>query len=216
MYIPRSNRFEDRDGILAFIRRFPFGTLISLQGRRPLATHLPFLARAQGDTICLYAHLALGNPQARILEEAESLAIFMEPQAYISPAHYTSELEVPTWNYIAVHAYGTCEILSDTDARTQLMEDSIGTFEPAYLRQWKRLPEEFRQREMNGIVVFRMLAGELQGKKKLSQNKTPEEQRRIIAALDASAASPERWVAQYMQQRLNDAAGSPAPAEPQP
>lgn len=202
MYIPRSNRFEDRDGILAFIRRFSFGTLISLRDGRPIATHLPFLARAEGDSICLYAHLALGNEQVRILERGESLAIFMEPHAYISPGHYTSEMEVPTWNYVSVHVYGSCEILSDPARRKQVMEDTIRNFEPAYQQQWERLPEEFREREMKGIEVFRMFADELQGKKKLSQNKTTEEQQRIIATLAAAPESPRRWVAAFMQERL--------------
>lgn len=210
MYIPRRNRFEDRDGMLAFIRHFPFGTLVNCHGGRPVATHLPFLARAEGDSICLYAHLALANEQARMLEDGESLVVFMEPHAYISPGHYSSEREVPTWNYVSVHVYGHAEILKDPLELRELMEETIRCFEPAYLKQWERLPDDFRQREMKGIVAFRMPATELQGKKKLSQNKTPEEQQRIIAALRDAPESSARWVADYMQERLDNGSDSAA------
>lgn len=203
MYIPHSNCFEDREDMLAFVRRFPFGTLVGAKDGLPLATHLPFISRMEAGSICLYAHLALGNPQASLLEEGRQLAMFMEPHAYISPSHYQSELEVPTWNYVSVHLYGRCEVLRDPLRLRELLEQTIACFDPAYLKQWNRLPEAFREREMKGVVGFRMLADQLQGKKKLSQNKTPEEQQRIQATLSESPDSPGRWVAEYMKQQLD-------------
>src|ERR1700759_3690581 len=112
MYIPR--RFEEKDThtIHTFIRENSFAILLSIQDGRPVGTHIPLQLETneEGKDI-LVGHISRGNEQKHTLVDgAQILAIFPGPHAYISPRWYT-EMRVPTWNYIAVHVYGTIRII---------------------------------------------------------------------------------------------------------
>src|SRR5688572_30864268 len=106
MYVPREYREEDLEKLLAFMREHSFATLVSYDGSRPVATHLPFVVRSEDDAITLITHMALGNQQKKTLTDDEVLVIFQGPHAYVSPTNYEDKARVPTWNYVAVHAYG--------------------------------------------------------------------------------------------------------------
>ncbi|QEC53793.1 PaiB family negative transcriptional regulator [Anseongella ginsenosidimutans] len=203
MYIPQGNLATDTGEITAFMQRFSFAAIITARNGLPLATHLPFVVVTNGNDILLRSHFARANSQwQEIQDNKEVLVIFSEPHAYISPKHYEKELNVPTWNYIAVHAYGQGRIISETAAAFALLEQTINTYEAEYKRQWDSLPSDYRLRMLKGIVAFEIAVTDLQAKKKLSQNKTENEQRRIIDSLAKSGRDNEQQIAQYMQENL--------------
>ena len=202
MYIPSTNKFEDIDAVLAFMQQFSFGTIINIKEAFPIATHLPFIVTKEGDTVKIVSHFALGNEQWKYLEHSKSLIIFSEPHAYISPTHYDAHESVPTWNYISVHAYGQAKIITDEKDCLKIIESTLKTYEPSYMQQWGTLSEKYISNMMKGIVVFEMFVDDLQAKRKLSQNKTKEEQKRIIETLSKSEMSVENEIAKQMSKNL--------------
>jgi len=198
MYIPHFNSFTDRQEIVAFMQRYSFATIITTTNGLPVATHLPFLVKEHGDKLFLQAHFAKANPQWKEIEGNTSLVIFTEPHAYVSPSNYEKAENVPTWNYIAVHAYGKAQILDSVDQKTELLKHTINAFESGYLQQWDALPEQYRLKMMNGIVAFEIEVTDLQAKMKLSQNRSEKEIENIIHSLGKSSDTNEREIAAYM------------------
>lgn len=140
MYIPKHFQKTERDDILAFIRRFSFGTIVSLQEGRPVASHLPFAVSGTDESIILSTHFARANTQWQSIEDQEVLVIFSEPHAYIPPRLYENDLNVPTWNYISVHLYGYARVILDTVDALSLLEKMIETYDNEYRLQWESLP----------------------------------------------------------------------------
>jgi transcriptional regulator len=99
------------------MQQFSFATIVTVKDGVPSATHLPFVVSQRDDQIILTSHFAKVNPQAAEILNCKPLVIFTEPHAYISPRHYESEQSVPTWNYIAVHAYGTATLIDSPKAK---------------------------------------------------------------------------------------------------
>jgi transcriptional regulator len=132
------------------------------------------------------------------------LVIFTEPHAYISPSHYETEIVVPTWNYIAIHAYGVATLLESVEQKAELLKHTIEAFEPGYYQQWQKLPDDYKSRMMNGIVAFEIEVTDLQAKKKLSQNRTKTERENIINSLGQSVDSNIRDIADYMSKLAGD------------
>lgn len=203
MYIPTHYKQNDKDEIRQFMQRFSFGTIITAVNGLPVATHLPFLIEASGDDIKLLSHFARANKQWQDITQQPVLVIFSEPHAYISPTHYEHVQNVPTWNYMAVHAYGTAQLWSEPSRVHHLLEQTINTYEPGYLAQWKSLPESYHEKMIKGIVAFEINVTELQAKEKLSQNKKETERASIADALMSGGHSPEKWIGEYMQLRNN-------------
>ncbi len=106
MYIPKLYRAEDREEILAFLARNGFAALITYDGQRPVGTHLPVEVVDHGDRLVIYGHMARLNPQWKTFGAQEALLIFQGPHTYIS-ARWYNHVNVPTWNYMIVHVYGT-------------------------------------------------------------------------------------------------------------
>src|SRR4028118_733686 len=111
MYIPNAFREDDIEKLVTFMRANSFATLMSIQDNIPIASHIPLVVTVQDNVVKLTGHLAKLNPQWKVFGENESLAIFTGPHAYISPTLYEKRESVPTWNYLAVHAYGPPEIV---------------------------------------------------------------------------------------------------------
>ena len=198
MYIPHFNSFTDKQEIVAFMQRYSFATIVTTKDGVPVATHLPFLVKEESGKIILQGHFAKANPQWKEIEGSTSLVIFTEPHAYISPNNYEKVENVPTWNYIAVHAYGKAQILDSVEQKTELLRHTINAFESAYLQQWNALPEQYRLKMMNGIVAFEIAVTDLQAKKKLSQNRSEKEIANIVHSLSKSIDTNEREIAAYM------------------
>ncbi len=129
----------------------------------------------------------------------EVLVIFQEPHAYISPSLYNKTLNVPTWNYVAVHVYGNVQLIEDPATVFPLLEKMIQAYEPAYQQQWAQLPQHYKEAMARGIVAFEVRATQVQGKEKLSQNKSLEERQRIAEHLKQSAESPAVAISQFME-----------------
>jgi transcriptional regulator len=204
MYISKLNQVTDKREIVSFMKRFSFATIVSTIDQVPQATHLPFTVVYEDDIITLHAHFAKANPQWKNLENQKALVIFAEPHAYISPKHYDKMESVPTWNYYAVHAYGDCTLVHSRADAVRSLEEMILTYEADYKVQWDALADSFKDKMLNGIVAFTMTVTEIQASQKMSQNKTVDEQSRIISTLKASDANTEQAIAEYMTLNLQN------------
>ena len=203
MYIPSTNSWEDQDAIFSFMQRFSFATIINVDiNGLACATHLPFVVERTAEGIRLRAHFAKANTQWQLLEKQQSLVIFSEPHAYVSPSHYNKRQNVPTWNYQAVHAYGQATILSDEAAARQTLEALILQSEASYLEQWQSLSEQYKAAMINGITAFEIRVSDLQAKSKLSQNKQIAEQERIANTYLKSPQSQEQYLGEAMLRNL--------------
>jgi transcriptional regulator len=198
MYIPVFNKFPDQQEAISFMQRYSFATIITADNNVPVATHLPFLIEQRDDKVVLLSHFAKANPHASAIINKPVLVIFTEPHAYISPANYEKETNVPTWNYLAVHAYGKASLLAEGSETAGLLTKMINTYEAGYLQQWNNLPDDYKQKMMKGIVAFEIIADDLQGKQKLSQNRSALERENIINTLSKSEDSVESEIAEYM------------------
>ncbi len=201
MYIPKINLMPDRAEAISFMRRYNFATIVTVCNGVPNATHLPFVVKERDSQIVLLSHFAKANPQAEELLGCKPLVIFAEPHAYISTKNYEHERNVPTWNYIAVHAYGVVTLLESEEEKIKLMEESIQFYEAAYMQQWNALPQDYRSGLMKGIVAFEIVVDELQGKSKLSQNRSAVERQNIINDLGNHADTSARDIADYMKKQ---------------
>jgi transcriptional regulator len=199
MYIPKHFENTDTGDIVAFMQLYSFGTIVTTQNEHLEATHIPFVIEQDGDEVTITSHFAKANPQALQLLNNEVMVIFSEPHAYISPKHYEKEQSVPTWNYIAVHAYGKARIIGDQEGQLIMMEKMINQYDTAYLNQWNNLPDEFKTKMLKGIVAFEIKVTSLQAKNKLSQNRSETERENIIKAFEKGADGNEITIAGYMK-----------------
>src|SRR5512143_1626624 len=115
MYIPNHFCQDNPEKLVQFMRANSFATLVSIVNGVPFASYLPLVTVAAEDGVTLVGHLAKTNPHWQAFDQGETLAIFTGPHAYISPSLYENRESVPTWNYIAVHAYGTPHAISFTE-----------------------------------------------------------------------------------------------------
>ncbi|MEP7269171.1 MAG: FMN-binding negative transcriptional regulator [Saprospiraceae bacterium] len=204
MYIPNTNLMSGKSEAVEFMQRFNFATIISAKSDFPMATHLPFLVSFKDDIIILTSHFAKANEHWKLIETDKILVIFSEPHAYISPKNYEKKLNVPTWNYISVHAYGQGRIINDQENVLKVLENTINTFESEYMHQWDLLPHDYKDKMSKAIVAFEVRVTDLQAKKKLSQNKTEAERLNIIDSLSKSANTNEHLIADYMKKDLSN------------
>ena len=202
MYIPEFNRLTDRNEIVDFMKQFSFANIISARNNLPVATPLPFIISLKDDQIILSSHFAKANEQWMDIENNQVLIIFSEPHAYISPVNYDTLLNVPTWNYISVHAYGKGKLITESEEVTRILEATIDTFEGAYRQQWDNFPEEYKLKMSKGIVAFEILVTDIKAKKKLSQNRSEDEKQRIIKSLSESEDSNEKHIAAFMKKEF--------------
>lgn len=207
MYIPNAFREDDTEKLVAFMRANSFATLVSIQNNFPVASHIPFVITVQNNVVKLTGHLAKQNPQWQLFGMGESLAVFTGPHAYISPSLYEKRESVPTWNYIAVHAYGIPQIITLSDSQElmdEMIDEMIDTYSSDYKSQWHSLSENFRQGMMNGIVGFEMTVTRLQGKYKLSQNRSLTDQYNVAHALLQNADLDAQAIGLAMQNHLEE------------
>jgi transcriptional regulator len=186
MYVPNAFREDNVETLVAFMRGHSFATLVSVLDGTPFASHIPVVVRQDGGAVRLLGHLARANPQWRAFGNGETLAIFTGPHAYVSPSLYEKRESVPTWDYIAVHAYGIPRILALEDSRQALegmLEAMIESYDPSYRRQWDELSEKFREGMLTGIVGFEVTVTRLEGKFKLSQNRGIADQKSVAHSL---------------------------------
>ena len=202
MYIPKHYKAEDQKEVVTFMKRFNFATIISTKEGLPIATHLPFIISEKDEKIIVTSHFSKANEHWKSIEKTDNLIIFTEPHAYISPSNYDKKQNVPTWNYIAIHAYGKARLIHGRKAVFEVLDKMMDNFEPAYKEQWTSLSSEYKNRMAEGIVAFEIEISDLQSKEKLSQNKKINERENIINSLSKSEHENERTIADYMNKKI--------------
>jgi transcriptional regulator len=203
MYIPKFNQVSDRAILFEAMRAHPFAILFGpLPVQEALhtcaATHLPLVVKDEGEHGVLEGHFARANSHWSALADRETLVVFSGPHSYVTPTLYDEPLSVPTWNYIAVHAYGTLELVEDTPGKEALLEGLIEQNDPAYAEHWRALPDGYRRTMLAGIVGFRIPIARIEGKFKLSQNRS-ETDRIQIKAAHAAGTPDQQSLASWMK-----------------
>ena len=204
MYTPRDFEEQRLHVLHDAMRANPFAALVTGGEGGPIATHLPFIVDpARGEFGTLRGHMARANRQWQAFAATdEALVIFGGAHAYISPSWYETALAVPTWNYLAVHAYGRPEIIEGPAAVLALLHDQVATFEARFEQPWTAngLPGEWLEARINAIVAFEIPIARIEGKAKMSQNR-PADQARVAAALAASGDAMAIGTANEMRAR---------------
>ena len=202
MYVPRHNQIEDRGAQLAYMRAYSFAVLTTSGPAGLMATHLPFVIEEETGRITLLAHMARANPQWRDFAEGpEALVIFMQPHAYVSPRLYDSRQNVPTWNYVAVHAYGRPALIEERGAKLELQRKLISQHDAGYLAQLAELPADYLDARLAAIASFSLVVTRIDARFKLSQDKNPAERERIARELEANGDSAAAATARLMRER---------------
>ena len=186
MYIPSYYKQKDIDKTIAFMQAYNFASLISIQDNIPIATHLPFIIEKESEALVLYSHLSKANPQWKTFSENNILVIFSEPHAYISPSLYSGKQEVPTWNYVAVHAYGKISILPSDEEKLAVLHKQMQFFEAGFIEQFNTLDKKYIDGLLKGIVAFEITVTKLQAKEKLNQNKSEKDRLNVKKHLTES------------------------------
>ena len=197
MYTPKFNQISDRAVLLEAMRAYSFAILYGPAGELR-ATHLPLLVKDEGEHGTLLGHFARANSHWSALDGRETLVIFPGPHTFVSPSLYTDPLSVPTWNYIAIHAYGTLETIHEPDRKNGLVEQLIQVHDPEFLDRWRNMPDIYRTRMLAGIVGFHLLISRIEAKFKLGQNRNAEERRNMHDA-QKSGSDDERELARWME-----------------
>lgn len=170
-----------------------FATLVTAPEGVPYATHLPMLVQVEGDDVFLRSHLARANKQWQHFGEKEVLVIFQGPHALVHPNWYDTRPNVPTWNYTAVHAYGQAQVVTGEQTR-----DIAYGLVQKYTPDMAAIPEDFERRMLAGVVTFEVRVTRLEGKYKLSQNKSEQDKVNVVTHLQASDRDEERATAEFM------------------
>lgn len=201
MYCPAHFAENDPEALGALIAANNFAVLVSSVNGRAFATHLPFLYRP--ESAILTAHMARANPHWEALAAApdEALVIFQGPHAYVSPAWY-GEPGVPTWNYAAAHVYGTFELIADPTAHRDALEALTVHHEAGNSPPWQAdFTTPLIAGMLRGTVAFNIRIRTIEGKFKLSQNRSAADRGRVVAALEALGDDDALGVAQLMRER---------------
>ncbi|MDX1966643.1 MAG: FMN-binding negative transcriptional regulator [Planctomycetaceae bacterium] len=204
MYLPAAFQETDLASMFDFIEEHSFGLLVSQGDDQPFATHLPLLLeRDSGPRGTLVSHMARANPHWRYADGQPVLVVFSGPHAYISPTWYAAEHVVPTWNYVAVHAYGVLEPILETDAILDIVSRTADRYEQSRQPSWQfESGTDFAAKLVQSIVGFRIELTRLEGKWKLSQNHSLERRRSVIAGLRAEGTPAAAEVAALMEATL--------------
>ncbi|WP_300544419.1 FMN-binding negative transcriptional regulator [Maricaulis sp.] len=201
MYIPPAFRMNDEAEMRSLMRTYDFALLL-VPGMPDLAaTHIPL--KLADERQVLIGHVAMANPVSEAIKAGrEAIAVFSGPHAYVSPTWYANpSVNVPTWNYVAVHAFGTLAPL-DAEEAERALSSQVADFEA----EWRitHIEPGMRSRLEASIQVFEFEINRLEGKAKLSQNKPVEERLRLAHALNERG---EHAVAFHMVEDQEDEDG---------
>lgn len=207
MYLPPAFAETSVDRLHEAIRASGLATLVTLTADGLLASHVPMLLDPSPAPYgTLLGHFAVANPHAEPPQPGvEALAIFTGPGAYVSPGWYQTKNEtgkvVPTWNYVAIHAYGKLEVFRDRESLREVVRRLTEKHEAGLPEPWSMddAPAEFMESQLKGIVGFRLTITRLQGKWKMSQNRAPQDRAGVIRALSQSDDQVKQAVAKLVK-----------------
>ena len=206
MYVPRAFAENDTATLHEQMQATPLPVLITHGSQGLIASHVPLLLNPdEGTHGTLYGHLARANPHWQALAEGvEALVIFAGEQAYISPSFYPSKAvdgkSVPTWNYLAVHAYGQAEVFDDAERLLALVSRLSSKHEANRPAPWavSDAPRDYIDSMLKAIVGFSLPISRLIGKRKLSQNRSAADQIGVRDGLLANSNSHDHALAHLM------------------
>lgn len=196
---------DDTAELCAMMRQTRVANFITATPDGPMATLLPmFIDEREGEMGVLYGHLARPNPQWTAEVIGQGLAVFMGPDAYVTPSWYASKAEhgkvVPTWNYSAVHARGPIEFFDDAGRLLDVVTRLTDLHEASRQAPWSvtDAPEAFIKAQLRGIVGLRMPIATLEGKRKMSQNRPEADRQGVKLGLAESADGKDRAVSEMI------------------
>ncbi|MBO0764404.1 MAG: FMN-binding negative transcriptional regulator [Hyphomicrobiaceae bacterium] len=202
MYVPPAFRDDDDASLHATMRAVRLCSFVTATADGLIATPLPVLLdQTEGPRGALYGHVARANPQWRSVPVGEAMAIFMGADAYVTPSWYATKQAtgkvVPTWNYIAVHVYGRVEFFDDTERLLDLVTRLTDLNERARPEPWAvtDAPADFIKAQLRDIIGIRMSIARIEGKRKLSQNRSAKDRARVAAGLAGSERPSDQAIA---------------------
>jgi transcriptional regulator len=204
MYIPKAFEFHDTGKILKLIADHPFATVISTGETGLIVSHLPIIAKVNGEELTLVGHVARANPHADALDGNDVCVIFHGPHAYISPTWYEKG-DVPTWNYAVVHVKGTARMFRDFNETVKCLRMLSHHMETEASGGWKFwIPDDLATPETlhSAICAFEIKASSIEAKFKLSQNRSDQDRAGVMTALERRGDSMSLGVARLM--RMNE------------
>ena len=210
LYTPAAFREADLPTMHDHIAACGLAMLVTASEAGPLVSHLPLVLKKEaGPYGELVGHLARPNPQWRDSDLSKpAVAVFMGPDAYISPSWYPSKKTnarvVPTWNYTVVHARGRLEIFEDESGLRANVTDLTELHEGRFAAPWAvtDAPDDFIQRMLGGIIGVRLVIEQLEGKAKLGQNRSEPDRQGTIAGLSASERDGDHQIAGLMRKSM--------------
>ncbi|XDD49967.1 FMN-binding negative transcriptional regulator [Leptospira sp. WS92.C1] len=200
MYIPKAFEETDENKLISFIRENPFGILVSGSDSSLEASHLVFHSEKNlSGTLFLFGHFAKANDHWKKIKEPV-LVIFPGSHCYVSPSWYGESRSVPTWNYTAVHATGVLTFLDDLQTKERMIQ-LVSSYEPD--SEWRLdFQDSYFQNLIKGITAFQIEVTKLEGKFKLSQNKSVEMQTRVANKLATMPDDDSKTIARWMRENL--------------
>ncbi|MBP2293998.1 FMN-binding negative transcriptional regulator [Azospirillum rugosum] len=202
MYIPPAFLETDLPFIHETMRAAGLANLVTATAGGLICTPLPLLLdEREGEMGTLYGHVAKANPQWREPPTMDAMAVFMGPDAYVTPSWYESKARdgkvVPTWNYVAVHAYGPVEFFEDADRLLGLVTRLTERHEAARPQPWAvaDAPPDFIRAQLRGIVGLRLPITRIDAKRKMSQNRKAEDHAGVVRGLEEAAGDPKAQAA---------------------
>lgn len=201
MYTPKLYREEDRSKILEFLQKYDFAILVCHDGRKPVAGHLLVEVVEQGEKLFVNGHMSKANPLWKTFDKtAEVLVIFQGPHTYISPTWY-NHVNVPTWNYQAVHVYGTPRLVTDHDEAYRLLQRLVDRYESSSHYKMETLPPDFVEKEIRGIMAFQIEVTQIEANYKLSQNRNDADYWNVVSHLEERTDELSHGVAEAMKKQ---------------
>jgi transcriptional regulator len=192
LYIPKFNEETRVEVLHGLIGSQPLATLVTMGASGLIATHLPMvLSPGENAPDILRGHVSRANPQWRELDASvEALAIFAGTEHYITPSWYPEKFEdgkvVPTWNYAVVHVYGSVRLVEDPGWLLTHLKSLTAQHESAFARPWAvtDAPEDYIASQLRGIVGIEIPVRRMEGKWKVSQNKSEQTRESIEKGLE--------------------------------
>jgi transcriptional regulator len=201
MYVPKLYREEDQQKILEFLKQNNFPALITYDGGKPIATHLPVeVIKTEDGGLRIYGHMSRANPQWKSFGGQEVLLIFQGAHTYISPRWY-DHVNVPTWNYMMVHVYGKVRLV-EGDELYSLLSRLVKNHEAETSYSLEDLPQVFVHKEMSGVAGFAVDVSQVDAGYKLSQNRNDADHENIVHELEKRGDEQSASVAKAMRERF--------------